>query len=237
MEPQVPVILLLGLVALGFFGLGARRSWRRRAVLTGAPRASLSELRPGFYRGTGRIKSSAESFVTPLSEKPCVYYELLVEEKVGSGRDAYWRTVVHDEKSCRVEIEDGTGHAHVELPAAELRLVLDRHVSTGLLSSAPAVVEQRLQAKYGESTKGRVFSKKMRLAETFLELGDELQVIGQVAWDEGGPSFQDAGPAFIVSDRDLHHVIRRESWVFLAWVSAGVLTTGLLALMLITLST
>lgn len=227
--------MLLCLVALGFFGLGARRSWKRRAVLTGAPRVSLSELRPGFYRGAGRIKSSSESFETPLSEKPCVYYELLVEEKVGTGRDAYWRTVVHDEKTCRVEIEDGTGQAHIELGGAELRFVLDRHVTTGLLSSAPAVVEARLQAKYGESTKGRVFNKKMRLSETYLELGDELQVIGQVAWDGGGPSFQAAGPAFIVTDRDLRYVLRREGWVFLAWVTAGLLMVGLSALLLVVL--
>lgn len=235
MEPQTPIIIVLGLAALAFFAVGALRSLRRRRVLASTPVANLSELRPGFYRGVGLIRSSVETFASPLSNKRCVYYELLVEEKVRSGRERYWRTVVHDEKSSKVVIEDGIGAAEIDLPNAVLELRLDRHVSTGLLSAAPRVVEERLQERYGETTKGRFMNRKMRLQETFLEQGDEVHVIGRVAWTENGPSFGDGGDVFIVTDRPFGKIVFRETMVFAAWVTAGSLVMGLTLLLLFTI--
>ena len=133
--------------------------------------------------------------------------------------------------ACNNTESDGTGTAAVDLNDAEVIFALDHHINIGLLSSAPAHVEQVLSERYGTSTKGLVFSKKMRVRETFLELGDELFLLGQVSFGANGLEFSSGGPRLLVSDRNLRAVVARETRVFAAWLIAAVIVVGLSGLL------
>ncbi len=235
MDPGTPILLLLCLLGLAYFGMGARRSWRRRQVISQAPEMSISELRPGFFRARGRIKSSAVDQQAPMSQRTCAYYELEVDERRSSGRRRYWHTVVSDEGVSRVEMDDGTGLATIDLANAEVLFALDHHVSVGLLSSAPEHVERVLSERYATSTKGVVFNKKMRIRETFLELGDEIFVLGQVSFGKGGLEFGEGGARFVVSDLGFDAIIHKETRAFSIYLLVCMFLLGVLGLIALTM--
>jgi hypothetical protein len=70
------VLLLAGLV-LALLGIHAAK----QAYLLDAPLVRAAELRPGFCKVRGRVVAVAEPMRSPVTDRPCVYYRLRVQEE------------------------------------------------------------------------------------------------------------------------------------------------------------
>lgn len=221
----MPLLLLLLVGALGAL-LGAykaARPLRRRSLLEQTGRTPISELRSGFHMARGRVRGGRQSFAGPISGKDCVYYRFTVEEHKKRGKSSQWVTVVSRTHSSAFDIEDESGVASVNPKDAEVLLELDHHFSSGMLSSLPEPVARTLEHEFGTKTKGWLFNKKLRVKETVLEPGDEVHVVGQVAFGRDGPSFEGKGELFVVSDKGAAAIVERETWAALGWIGFGVL--------------
>jgi hypothetical protein len=70
------VLLLAGLVLAS---LGIRAA--KQAYLLDAPLVRAADLRPGFCKVRGRVVAVAEPLQGPVTDRPCVYYRLRVQEE------------------------------------------------------------------------------------------------------------------------------------------------------------
>lgn len=225
----VLVLVLVGALAALLGAYKAARPLRRRSLIKQTARTPISELRSGFHMARGRVRGGRESFAGPISGKDCVYYRFSVEEHKKRGKNSQWVTVVSRTRSGAFDIEDESGVAAVNPKDAEVLLELDHHYSSGMLSSLPESVARTLEREFGTKTKGWVFNKKLRVKETVLERGDEIHVVGQVAFGRDGPSFEGAGELFVVSDKGAAAILQRETWSALGWIGFAALVVGVCA--------
>lgn len=118
----------------------------------------------------------------PLSGRPCAVWRVVVEERVRSGKNSYWRTLVDESEAVEFRILDGTGKAIVK--ATHVQAVLDRDMeaSSGMFNDAGPALEEFL-AERGHSSKGWVFNKTMRYREGVLEPGESVCVVGVGTWE------------------------------------------------------
>lgn len=201
-------VLIAGLIALGLTGILvalAVRAARRARRIAETPTSRIKDLVPGFREVKGRVGARSPLLTSPLSERRCVYYRFVVEEKHSHagphGGGSHWKTVVEVAESVLCVVDDGTGEVEVELARAELKLATDAHDRSGFLNDAPANLERTLNERYGRSSRGWVFNKEMRYTETVLAEGDQLYVIGTVSKSLGGGArFTKGDDIFVVSD-------------------------------------
>jgi hypothetical protein len=212
----------LGLVWYGF------RGWKRYTLITGTETSRISGILGGLAEINGTVVSMGEELLeSPYSGIPCVYYRFKVEEQRhrSAGRrggSTYWATVINDREYAKCGVDDGTGTIVVDLEKADLVLDRDAHATSGLFSAAPPEMEEVLNSRYGRSSKGFIFNRRMRFHETILEPGDEVYVLGDVTvTGDGEWRITKQEHPLIVSDRGEHGASRRFFWqAILSWLGA-----------------
>lgn len=177
-----------GLVVAGGFlvcgGVLLRRTWGRYAVvrLMAQTRTSqVSELgstRRPFVEVTGLVAKKTDRLLeSPVSRRPCVYYELVVEELDRSGKRPRWRRRLREMKRVGFGIFDGTGTVDVDVSRGELLFEVDEEGRHGFkkqsspeLVRAMALRKQVVRSAYGPD--------ELRYRETVLEDGDRIYALG-----------------------------------------------------------
>jgi len=103
-----------------------RRARRIERALAARPRAWIGEAR-GLVRVTGRIHHDGELAEAPLSGRPCVVYELVVEAFVKHGGTGLWRRLLDLQHARPFLLTDETGTARIDTSVPFfLALVHDR---------------------------------------------------------------------------------------------------------------
>jgi hypothetical protein len=208
----VPGLLIAGvvvlLIAFAFFWWG-RSNMLKAKRIEDTPTTPCRNVTDGFVEVKGRVKGASRLLTSPLAKRPCVYYRFHVEEHVQRGKNSYWRTVVDDKQCCGLLIDDASqSPVCVNLMGADLHLKPDTHARSGFMKDAPPELEVTLR-EYGRSSQGLIFNKSMRYAETILEEGDELYVLGTAQREPGGKVTIDKGnDLFIVSDQSEEQLTR-----------------------------
>lgn len=136
----------------------------------------LGEVRDGLVKVRGTV-ATLEALQAPLSGRACAYYEVIVEQRVSSGKSSSWRTIIREVEERDFLLEDGTGRARVEMVAVEAAVTKDGHWSSGTLNDATPELEEFLQ-RHGHASQGWVFNKTLRYREGVLEPGEEVAVLG-----------------------------------------------------------
>lgn len=121
--------------------------------------------------------ATLDVLTAPLSGRSCAYYEVIVEEKVSTGKSSTWRTIIREVEERDFLLDDGTGRARVEMVAVEAAVEKDGHWSSGTLNDATPVLEGFLQ-RHGFGSVGWLFNKTLRYREGVLEPGEEVAVLG-----------------------------------------------------------
>ena len=91
-----------------------------RRALTDARRVDVQSAKEGdVAKVVGRVESIGPLLTSPLGGRPCVLYDVLVEQYWSNGRGGGgpWVTLVRETKGTDFVLHDGTGHARVRTEA------------------------------------------------------------------------------------------------------------------------
>lgn len=132
----------------------------------------------------GDIEFVEEPLISPLSKRICSFYYVLIEEKVSTGKNSRWKTLIEEEVSSKFLIKDDANYAFINDQNIKCYIVQDERYSSGFLTDATDHLEKYL-IKKGEKSEGFLgFNKTLRYKEGVLERGEKIAVFGKGQWKE-----------------------------------------------------
>ncbi|RZS99070.1 hypothetical protein [Aquimarina brevivitae] len=154
----------------------------RRKLKKIKPTAILSCKENQYVKIIGKAHNLKPALISPLSKKPCVYYQVEVERRRSSGDSNTWHTIIKDEQFIDFSI-DSKGQkaivaAKVPENAKKVYLTKDFKKSSGTFNDAPDYIENYLKT-FEKSSQGFLgLNHDMRYREGIIEIGEEIAVLG-----------------------------------------------------------
>lgn len=174
----------LAVLLMAAVGVVAVASWywseaaRIRRALRRARRVSIADAREGsVVRLQGRVAAGA-TLVSPLSSRRCVYYLVIVEERVSTGRSNAWHVRIRESRGVPFVIDDGTGRALVDPTNAHVDVDLDITQRSGTFDD-PTPAKLEFLAHHGVQGTGWLLNKPLRYREGVFEIGEAVAVLCQ----------------------------------------------------------
>ena len=196
-------VIIGGIVLLGGIGVVclAYSKLKNFYLIKSTPTLPINRVYKGLAEVKGKAIEGDRQLISPISETPCVYYEVKVEElqreynRRGRSHKS-WKTLKQLESSEPIYLEDGTGRARVLIQGAEMVFNKDIKAESKLWSkNFPPVVENYLQS-IGLSGRGNI-----RLFEIFVKPGDRLYVLGSADRKGDQVNFEKQGSLpMVISD-------------------------------------
>lgn len=241
MESNQIVVLIVGLVLLlagvAFFLAGA--SVRRRlSSVAGARAAGAGEVAGmAGMSGIGMVElsgtaESGQPLMAPLSNRPCVYYRLKVEERRvryersesgHSQRRESWETVADSSQFAPLMIRDGTGEVRVETDGAKveaIQTVKGAYGAPGYNPSGSGAPGGALGEILGRALSMGT-SAGLRSSEWIIPAGESAIVLGTVASTGSGAVITRGEGTLIISTRSKEELTRKYRRHHLLWTAAG----------------
>jgi E3 Ubiquitin ligase len=219
------LILLAVLAAFGFILLKPLAQIIRIRRVPTLPIAALPTT--GQAEVVGHAGGSV--VLSPISDTPCVLWQVEVQEYRGSGKNGRWVTILKQTSGPPIEIDDGTGRVWAVPAGADLVLDDDLRASRGLFGTMTPQIEAALE-RMGIPLRG-VFGmqRALRVRERLIAPGEQIFALG-LAEEAAGQlrlcSTQDA--PLILADRSEHALLSSLYWqvgtsVFFALVALGII--------------
>jgi len=140
----------------------------------------------------GKVRILDEPLISPVGNRKCAYYQIIVEEKRG-GKNKSWHTIIKEEKATNFIIESSGEKAIVlaDTPPKTkmVYLVKDVKQSSGTWNDAPKHLEKYLQSHGEDSTGLFGFNKSIRYREGIIEIGEKITISGTGNWKESDLDF------------------------------------------------
>lgn len=181
------IIVVIALIAFLVYFFSAKTIILRR--LKKLRFSKIGSLQNHHYsKVEGNALNVNQPLIAPLSKRECVFYQILIEKKVGSGKNSRWKTVVDEEKIQDFFVEQ-TGERLLIFPKQNPEnyyayLVSDKKANSGTFND-PTPEFKSLLDNYGiESTGLFGFNKQLRYRESIIEIGERITVAGYVKWVE-----------------------------------------------------
>jgi hypothetical protein len=129
---------------------------------------------------------------SPVNNKPCVHYDVKVEERQKRGDNYQWVTIVTEMRTVDFFLSDNTGGSVFVQGATVTPFTMDEKSKTGGgfwggTSASPGL--QALMQRNGRSTTGFFGgNKNLRISEGSFDIGEVLACLGGVNPGVGGPT-------------------------------------------------
>ena len=172
-----------------------------------------SDAKPGLARVVGRVLPAEGGTVltAPWSGRPCVYYDLLVEEKVDTDDSSFWQAVITEANTVPYRLVDVEGggvavdsQSMVCTTLTDPCAVEDSRVPSASLVALGA--RYSLQMKRHNFFEGETY-KRYRATERAFVVGQQCAALGVVAHAAGHKSLQPMSRS-LVSKEDM----KRGQW-------------------------
>lgn len=185
-------VVVVGILVLSYWFSEAAKI---RRALRGARKVAIVEAKEGeIVKLTGRVRPAGQTLRAPLSNRPCVFFEVTVEEYRSSGKSGRWVQVIRESEGVDFLVEDGTGKALVRGDGMKVLAVKDHDRRSGTFNDATPDLEAFL-ARHGRKSTGWVFNKSLRYKEGAFEPGETVTVLGAVHWEQD-PDPETAGSGY-----------------------------------------
>lgn len=176
------LLALIVLVSLPkLFGREART---RRRLSGTQPRAVRDISSTARCRVAGMVCAVGEPLISPLSGRPCVYYETRVSRLVGMDPSAlsHKYEIAAEKRSVPFLLDDGTGRAFVDLKHAETLLENDVDYWAGDRES-DVDAEDAFLARFKQRRRGLLFKKRLHFVESIIEVGERVAIVANTSME------------------------------------------------------
>jgi hypothetical protein len=225
------LLVILGGAAGGFLGL--LFSYREIGKIIRMVRTSTGDIASLPAGEEVEVVGNADGEATlrsPITQTPCVFWQVVVSEKRSSGKSSHWVIVYSNRSTASFNVHDGTGRMQVH-PSRGMELLLrdDVKQSSSIFSSLDEQTQTALK-EMGLETKGFLnLNKNMRVQERYIEQGDQLYLLGRTTSNIGARAMDIDSP-LIVSDHSELRLLGRFAWQVFISAVIGVVVGVMLTL-------
>jgi Zn-finger nucleic acid-binding protein len=231
-RPLDQLLLYLTAGTLGGFWLFVY-GWKvhqRKRLIESIPTSTIHSLALGLVEISGHAQPEEGLLSSPFGGLPCVFYSYAVEERVGSGRNARWKTIAKGTSEQPFFVSDTTGRVLVVPLGAELILPDERTFRSNWPGALPPTTIDGL-TRLGISTERWVGNKTLRCRESFILPEERVYILGTAHERLGAKERVENADRlyigssrdheFIISDRTEKDVLSRLRWQVLAYGAGG----------------
>lgn len=156
-------------------------------TLSKIPHKPASSLKTNeLSKVTGKALHVKEPLIAPYTNRKCVFYQIIIEQKVSTGKSSHWKTLVKEERFQDFFIQTKSDFVIIkpqEHPKNYIcYLVKDKNQSSGAFND-PTPQLQSIFNRYNINSQTFLgFNKRLRYKEGIIEIGEEITVAGIAKW-------------------------------------------------------
>ena len=157
---------------------------RTLAKIPNKPASSLKTNK--LSKVSGKALHVKEPLIAPYSNRKCVFYQIIIEQKVSTGKSSHWKTLVKEERFQEFFIQTKSDFVIVkpqEHPKNYIcHVVKDKDQSSGTFNDPTPQLQSVLNRYNIDSETFFGFNKRLRYKEGVIEIGEEITVAGIAKW-------------------------------------------------------
>lgn len=176
----ITLLLIIGIISIFFSKKTIIKRKLRRAPLKSIPSFRNGDL----AKIVGSVELVDPPLKSPLSQRSCCYFHVVVEQLVNSGKNHRWKKIIDVEKHNKYVLHQQGSYAYVNPEKLKSYLVQDKNYTSGIFNEPDENLLKFLR-EYGYESKGFLgINKRFRYKEGVLEKGEKVAVLGQGQWEE-----------------------------------------------------
>jgi Zn-finger nucleic acid-binding protein len=233
-RPPDQTLLYLTLGIVGGVGLliWGWLVYQHMRLIESIPTSTIRSLALGLVEISGRAQPEENLLTSPFGGLPCVFYSYVVEERVGSDKNARWETIARGTSEQPFFVSDDTGRVLVVPLDATLILPDERASRHNWLGELPPTTVAGLN-RLGILTEGWSGSRTLRCREMFILPEERIYVLGTALEHHGARELvENSSRMYIGSSRDHEFIIsnrnEKELLSRLRWQASACFIGGLL---------
>jgi hypothetical protein len=135
---------------------------------------------------SGKALHVKEPLIAPYSNRQCVFYQIIIEQKKSSGKSSHWKTIVKEERFKEFFIQTKSDFVIVkpqETPKNYIcYLVKDKEQSSGTFNDPTPQFQSVLNRYNIDAQNFFGFNKSLRYKEGIIAIGEDITVAGIAKW-------------------------------------------------------
>jgi len=180
LSPYVIIPIIILIIIWGYF---FNEETRIKRKIKRAPQKLIANFKDNDKaKIKGQICEIDKPLTSPLSNRECIGYHVIVQQKKRSGDTSSWDTIINDTIIKDFIVSDKGLNAIVRTNHVKSVIVKDQKLQSGFLNDATPQLESFLR-KHGKESEGLLgFNKTLRYKEGILEKGELVSVLGKGTW-------------------------------------------------------
>lgn len=135
---------------------------------------------------SGKALHVKDPLIAPYTNRKCVFYQIIIEQRVSSGKSSRWKTLVKEERFQDFFVETNGDFVIVkpeEHPQNYIcHLVKDKKQSSGSFKDPTPRLRRILESYHINPETFFGFNKRIRYQEGIIEIGERITVAGIAKW-------------------------------------------------------
>lgn len=151
------------------------------------PHKPVSSLKTNeLSKVSGKALHVKEPLIAPFSNRKCVFYQISIEQKVSSGKNSRWKTLIKDEQCHEFFVQTDSDFVIINPTEDNSNyicfLVKDKTQNSGAFND-PTPELRRVFNRYNINPENFFgFNKRLRYKEGIIEIGEMVTVAGIAKW-------------------------------------------------------
>lgn len=135
---------------------------------------------------SGKALHVKDPLIAPYSNRKCVFYQIIIEQKKSTGKSSHWKTIVKEECFQEFFIQTKSDFVIVKPQEHPINyicyLVKDKEQSSGTFND-PTPQFQAVLNRYNIDAENFFgFNKSLRYKEGIIAIGEDITVAGIAKW-------------------------------------------------------